>query len=256
MRARSRPFVAPQRGFTLIELLVAISLMAVMAVLSWRGLDGMTRSQSRLQQHGNEVQALQAALAQWGVDLDAMAIQPQTPSLDWDGRALRIVRHGVLPGEGLRVVAWTRRNVGLTSSNDPTGQWLRWQSPPLTTRVALLQAWQQAADWGQYVSAADAQREVRLVPLSQWQIFYYRQDAWSNPLSSAGTPASTPTPTPAPAPAPSPPQGQGQGAQAPVQGKPDALPDGIRLVLQLAPGQAVSGQLTRDWIRPGVGGGK
>jgi general secretion pathway protein J len=244
MRARSWPFVAPQRGFTLIELLVAISLMAVMAVLSWRGLDGMTRSQSRLQQHGNEVQALQAALAQWGVDLDAMAIQPQTPSLDWDGRALRIVRHGVLPGEGLRVVAWTRRNVGLTSSNDPTGQWLRWQSPPLTTRVALLQAWQQAADWGQYVSAADAQREVRLVPLSQWQIFYYRQDAWSNPLSSAGTPATTTTPT------------DGQGAQAPVQGKPDALPDGIRLVLQLAPGQAVSGQLTRDWIRPGVGGGK
>jgi len=244
MRARSWPFVAPQRGFTLIELLVAISLMAVMAVLSWRGLDGMTRSQSRLQQHGNEVQALQAALAQWGVDLDAMAIQPQTPSLDWDGRALRIVRHGVLPGEGLRVVAWTRRNVGLTSSNDPNGQWLRWQSPPLTTRVALLQAWQQAADWGQYVSAADAQREVRLVPLSQWQIFYYRQDAWSNPLSSAGTPATTTTST------------DGQGAQAPVQGKPDALPDGIRLVLQLAPGQAVSGQLTRDWIRPGVGGGK
>ena len=245
MRARSWPFVAPQRGFTLIELLVAISLMAVMAVLSWRGLDGMTRSQSRLQQHGNEVQALQAALAQWGVDLDAMAIQPQTPSLDWDGRALRIVRHGVLPGEGLRVVAWTRRNVGLTSSNDPTGQWLRWQSPPLTTRVALLQAWQQAADWGQYVSAADAQREVRLVPLSQWQIFYYRQDAWSNPLSSAGNPASTTTPT------------DGQGAQTPVaQDKPDALPDGIRLVLQLAPGQAVSGQLTRDWIRPGVGGGK
>jgi len=242
MRARSWPYVAPQRGFTLIELLVAISLMALMAVLSWRGLDGMTRSQSRLQQHGNEVQALQAALAQWGVDLDAMAIQPQTPSLDWDGRALRIVRHGVLPGEGLRVVAWTRRTVGLAGQ---TGQWLRWQSPPLTTRVALLQAWQQAADWGQYVSAADAQREVRLVPLSQWQIFYYRQNAWSNPLSSAGTPATTTTPA------------EGQGAQTPVaQDKPDALPDGIRLVLQLAPGQAVSGQLTRDWIRPGVGGGK
>ena len=36
-------------GFTLIELLVAISLMALMAALSWRGLDGMTRAQTQMQ---------------------------------------------------------------------------------------------------------------------------------------------------------------------------------------------------------------
>ena len=33
------------RGFTLIELLVALAAMAVMAGLSWRGLDGMLRAQ-------------------------------------------------------------------------------------------------------------------------------------------------------------------------------------------------------------------
>ena len=32
------------RGFTLIELLVAIAVMALMAILSWRGLDGMSRA--------------------------------------------------------------------------------------------------------------------------------------------------------------------------------------------------------------------
>ena len=31
-------------GFTLIELLVAISIMALLAILSWRGLDGMSRA--------------------------------------------------------------------------------------------------------------------------------------------------------------------------------------------------------------------
>ena len=30
-----------QHGFTLVELLVAVALMALMAAMSWRGLDGM-----------------------------------------------------------------------------------------------------------------------------------------------------------------------------------------------------------------------
>jgi general secretion pathway protein J len=217
----------PLGGFTLIELLVAISLMALMAALSWRGLDGMTRAQAQMQQHADDMLALQAGLAQWTADLDALAQQPNTPSLDWDGRALRILRRGTAtPGEGLRVVAWSRRNVA------GAGQWLRWQSPPVTTRGELQQAWQKAALWGQNPSDEDRQREVHLAALDRWQIFYYRSDAWSNPLSSAGTAA------------------DGKAADTAL------IPDGIRLVLALTPGQALSGTLTRDWLRPGVGGGK
>lgn len=217
----------PSQGFTLIELLVAISLMALMAALSWRGLDGMTRAQAQMRQHADEVLALQAGLAQWGADLDALAPQPHTPSLDWDGRALRILRRGsATPGEGLNVVAWSRRSI------DGTGQWLRWQSPPLTTRGELQLAWQKAAQWAQNPGEEDRKREVRIVPLDRWQVFYYRGDAWSNPLSSEG--AAT----------------EGKAAAAPF------IPDGIRLVLNLAPGQAINGTLTRDWLRPGVGGGK
>ena len=214
-------------GFTLIELLVAIGLMALMAALSWRGLDGMARAQSQMRQHADDVLALQAGLAQWGTDLDALAQQPNSPSLDWDGRALRILRRGTAtPGEGLRVVAWSRRNV------DGVGQWLRWQSPPLTTRGELQKAWQQAAQWAQNPGDEDRLREVRIAALDQWQIFYYRSDAWSNPLSSAGVRAET-----------------NVAADS-------SLPDGVRLVLTLSPGQAISGSLTRDWLRPSVGGGK
>jgi general secretion pathway protein J len=232
MRGHFRQVGRQTWGFTLIELLVAIGLMALMAALSWRGLDGMTRAQTQMRQHADEVLALQAGLAQWGFDLDALAVQPNTPSLDWDGRALRILRRGAAtPGAGLQVVAWSRRSV------DGVGQWLRWQSPPLTTRVQLQAAWQQAALWGQNPSDEARQREVRIAPITQWQIFYYRSDAWSNPLSSAGA------------------ADGGAAAGAPLA---DALvtPDGIRLVLTLAPGQAISGSLTRDWLRPGVGGGK
>lgn len=216
-----------QCGFTLIELLVAITLMALMAALSWRGLDGMTRAQTQMRQHSDDVLALQAGLAQWGADLDALADQPSAPSLLWDGRALRILRRGTTtPGEGLTVVAWSRRNV------DGVGQWLRWQSAPVTTRGELQLAWKKAADWSQAPSDEGRKREVRIMPLDQWQIFYYFSDGWSNPLSSGGAASN------------------GQVAANPV------VPKAIRLVLSLAPGQAISGTLTRDWLRPDVGGGR
>lgn len=225
----ARPVLSRRRGkgFTLIELLVAISLMALMAALSWRGLDGMTRAQAQMRQHSDEVLTLEAGLAQWGADLDALATQPGAPSLDWDGRALRILRRSTAaPGEGLRVVAWSRRLV------DGAGQWLRWQSPPVSTRGQLQLAWQQAALWGQNPSAEARSREVRVAPLDQWQIFYFRDNAWSNPLSSAGAP------------------GAAQAATA------AGTPDGVRLVLELSAGQAISGRVTRDWVSPTLRGGK
>ena len=231
--AQRRP--SAQRGFTLIELLVALSIMAVMAVLSWRGLDGMTRTQAQVRQHSDEVLTLQAALAQWGADLDALARQPGVATLDWDGRALRVVRRSAAqPGEGLTVVAWSRRSIA------GVGQWLRWQSPPVATRGELQLAWQKAAQWAQNPSDEDRLREVQIVPLDQWQIFYYRGGAWSNPLSSEGA-GNAPAVGGAPAAPPT-----GSGALA--------VPDGVRLVLKLSAGQAVSGTLTRDWVTPDLGG--
>ncbi len=225
------------QGFTLIELLVAISLMALMTVLAWRGLDTVSRAQIGLQQQADDVLALQATLAQWGADLDAMAEQPGTPSLDWDGRALRILRRSSAePGAGLRVVAWTRRSV------DGQGQWLRWQSPPLLTRRALELAWQKAQVWAQTPGADDLARQVRTVALDQWQIFYYRGNSWSNPLSSAGAAEAAP------------PAGA-DGAPGPADTL-AAVPDGVRLELTLASGQAIHGTLTRDWVRGAIGGGK
>ncbi len=216
-----------QRGFTLIELLVAIGLLALMAGLSWRGLDGMMRSEAQMRRHSDEVLALQAGLGQWGADLDALTIQPRQPNLDWDGRALRILRgSSASDGAGLTVVAWSRRGI------EGQGQWLRWQSPPLKTRGELQQAWQRAAQWAQSPGEEDRQREVRIAALDQWQIFYYRSGAWSNPLSSSGAAADT------------------------KAASDSTMPDAIRLVLALAPGQAISGSVTRDWLRPGVGGGK
>jgi general secretion pathway protein J len=211
-------------GFTLIELLVAIALMALMAVLSWRGLDGISRTRTQLQQRADAVLTLQATLAQWAADMDAMSAQPGHSGLDWDGRVLRILRRSsVDAADGLHVVAWARR------SEAGQGQWLRWQSPAFQDRTALDLAWQKAALWAQTPSDEDRLREVRTIAMEGWQVFYFRENAWSNPLSSVG--------------------GSVSGASA-------TLPDGVRLVLQLPPGPGIGGVLTRDWVQPLLGGGK
>jgi len=242
-----------QRGFTLIELLVALALMALMAAMSWRGLDAMVGAQKRLAQHSDEVLTLQTGLAQWGADLDALAQQPNTPSIDWDGRALRLLRRGSQSGgEGLHVVAWSQRLVG------GTAHWLRWQSPALATRAELQAAWSQAARWGQNPSDDDRRSEVRITPLVGWQIFFYRGGAWTNPLSSADGSApgeglaQAPLVTASGVPVPGLPVGAGIGdpSRSAAAG---AMPDGVRLLLTLPQGQAVSGVLTRDWARPGLG---
>lgn len=229
MDANGPPMRRRGRGFTLIELLVAISLMALMTVLSWRGIDSLSRTQTRLQQRADEVLTLQATLAQWGADLDAMTSQPELPGLDWDGRALRILRRSSsAQDDGLLVVAWARRADG------GSGYWLRWQSPLLPNRRDLDIAWQKAALWAQNPSEEDRLLEVRTVPLVQWQIFFYRSNAWSNPLSSVGaSEADSANPTPA-----------------------NSVPDGVRLVLTLPPDQSVGGTLTRDWVQPALGGSK
>lgn len=216
-------------GFTLIELLVAIAAMALISVLSWRGLDSMVQTQAHTQQRSDAVMALQTGLAQWSTDLDALAPTPRLTALDWDGRALRLTRRAALADAGLQVVAWSRRD-------DPHGgQWLRWQSAPLRTQGDWQAAWQQAALWAQNPGELERRSEVAISALAQWQIFYYRADAWTHPLSSAQGSASTSPGTPAAA---------------------AELPDGVRLVLTLPPGQALSGTLTRDWLRPTLGGNK
>lgn len=223
------------RGFTLIELLVALAAMAIMAGLSWRGLDGMVRAQTQIQQRADSVLTLQAGLTQWSADLDALAQLPRTPTLDWDGRGLRIVRRStVRPGDGLLVVAWSRRNV------NGIDQWLRWQSPPQFSRGALQIAWERAAQWAQNPGDAEKRDEVRITPLEQWQIFYFRGNAWSNPLSSdnANAPVASIRSTP-------------QAVETDL-----ALPDGVRLVLTLPASEPINGVITRDWVRPALAGAK
>lgn len=56
-------------GFTLIELLVAITLLAVVSLLSWRGLDAVMQSRDRIAAASDELRALSLAFSQLDEDL-------------------------------------------------------------------------------------------------------------------------------------------------------------------------------------------
>ena len=62
-----------RRGFTLIELLVAISILAVVAVLGWRALDGIIRSRVAITGQIETTRGMQLAFAQLQSDAEHMA---------------------------------------------------------------------------------------------------------------------------------------------------------------------------------------
>jgi len=209
-------------GFTLIEVLVASAILSLMALLSWRGLDGMSRAQTALQERSNAAQTLQVGLAQWRTDLDSMMVLPNTPALDWDGRVLRITRqHLQDPQAGVQVVAWTLAN----------GQWTRWQSAPLTQADAWAQAWKNAQVWSESAGRlnTNTSSEVLIHPIRDWQIYFHRDGAWSNALSSEGS--------------------RSDLGKKPI-GASAMLPEGIRLVIDLANDNSLQGKLSLDWVRP------
>ena len=76
------------RGFTLVELMVAIAVLALIALLGWRGLDTLLRTREAVDGRMREVAQLQTGLAQWRADLDAMTSVGQTPAIDFDGLVL------------------------------------------------------------------------------------------------------------------------------------------------------------------------
>lgn len=60
-------------GFTLIELLVAITILAIVAVLGWRGLDGIIRSRQNLTLQMEQTRGMQLAFAQMQNDCENLA---------------------------------------------------------------------------------------------------------------------------------------------------------------------------------------
>jgi general secretion pathway protein J len=88
-------------GFTLLELLVAVSILALIAIIAWRGLSSLTRTRERLAPQNEAVHAVLAGFGQLERDLAQVPVNtnlfalPSQPVhlLSIDGHAsLQILR--------------------------------------------------------------------------------------------------------------------------------------------------------------------
>lgn len=106
-------------GFTLVELLVAISILAIVAVLGWRGLDGIVRARTALTEQMETTRGMQLAFAQMQSDCEHIArpaeVQ-QRPTLLADSDRMTLVRSVDIENEPsrLQVVAYRISNGVLT----------------------------------------------------------------------------------------------------------------------------------------------
>jgi len=196
-------------GFTLVEVLVALLIMAILSAMAWQGVDGMVRARDASQAAAERTLRLTTVMAQWEQDLSTLYDSPSAPAIAFDGVNLRLARY---TSEGAQIVVWSLRD----------GVWRRWASPSVKRAFDLQQAWLMSQ---QLIGNED--RQVKLLDgASQWQLYFFRGNAWSNAQSSADTVA-TPAPSPALAPG--------------LTGR-SVLPNGVRLVLSFGDER----RLTRD----------
>lgn len=228
------------RGFTLIELLVAVTILAVVAALGWRGLDAVARSRDDASRAFTASSRLADGMQQLGDDLRHAASQGVgLPAVSVLGGNLLIVRRPPQPlGGELR--ADTSANLGLPPDAGAL-QVVRWAvqdgalkrsaSDPTDNRAALLAALQNPA----------APLLTILPGVTTMQVQFYRyagigllqqSGAWVNPGTAANTAA---------------PVAAASAAALAVLNTNATTPAAVRLQLQLV-GGAFAGMLQRDFL--------
>ncbi len=207
--APARKAPSRQAGFTLVEVLVALLAMAILASLSWQGLDGILRARDGTRAAIDRTVRLSTVLTQWEQDLQAVHDARVVPALAFDGQTLRLTRRAEA---GVALVAWSVRG----------GVWQRWAGPVQTRSAELQQTWLRSF---QFLGNEPGHLRLADGPAA-WQVYFHRGGSWTNAQSTGDL-------VQAPAPA--------AIAPAATPAAREVLPDAVRLVITLD-----RGTLTRD----------
>ncbi len=162
------------RGFTLVELLVAISILAIVAVLGWRGLDTIVRARVALTEQMETTRGMQLAFAQMQSDAEHMAgeeLLGRRPALQAANDRLTLVRVVFIENEPARLQVVSYRVVG--------GALIRRESPATRDLAQLDGLWQAA------ITDADTSAPVVLqTGVNGMQVLLWQNNAWREKLQS------------------------------------------------------------------------
>ena len=172
-----------QHGLTLVELLVAISILATIAVLGWRGLDGIVRARIALTGELEQTRGMQLTFAQLQSDCLHFAspvILLNRPAIQAKPAQLNMVRTVFAEGQPsrLQVVSYQIKEGVLT----------RRESAATRDLIELDALWQSA------ISNTDASPIVTLqsgVSAMAMRLWFADSNGWSIPFTaSTATPVS------------------------------------------------------------------
>lgn len=166
-------------GLTLVELLVAISVLAIVAILGWRGLDGIVRSRIALTDDLEQTRGMQLTFAQLQSDclhLANTSILPNRAAIHAKFGQLNLVRT-VFPEDQpsqLQVVSYQVKNGVLT----------RRESPATRNLNEIDAIWQAAINDTDFFPAVTLQAGVNAMTMRLW---FNGSNGWSVPFSSSAT---------------------------------------------------------------------
>jgi general secretion pathway protein J len=196
------------RGFTLLELLVAITVLSIVSVISWRGLDTLVNTRERLEPEVDDVRSMLVAFGQMERDL-SQVVNPAFLGLA--GTAL-VVR----PADGTQMIELAR--VAAPAPDRPT------EVQVVYYRVVQNTLVRQATPPLPQFELANAERlenarllnQVRSMDVRLWQPGV----GWTAPGATVDSPAAPGTPP---------------GAAPPLQNQP---PSGVEVTLTRIDGKA------------------
>ncbi|MDQ2820396.1 MAG: prepilin-type N-terminal cleavage/methylation domain-containing protein [Pseudomonadota bacterium] len=162
-------------GFTLVELLVAISILGMVAVLGWRGLDGIVRARANLTEQMEVTRGMQLAFAQMQSDSEQMAnsaLVGNRQTLDSSDGRLTLVRTVLLENTASRVQVISYRLID--------GVLLRRESAATRDLAQLDILWKAAISDTDTTPPVALQSGIATMQMLIWQNGVWRQSVAGN----------------------------------------------------------------------------